>query len=81
MNGMSASELVRRVRDREGDVGDVREWLRGVTHGSYLELQYHGALTIDDVESINFKRNPPSQELLRKLRAKGVKVYYLGNPY
>lgn len=81
MDGMSASELVRRVQSSEGNVGDVREWLRGVTHGSYLELQYHGALTIDDVESINFKRDAPSQELLRKLRAKGVKVYYHGNPY
>lgn len=81
MDGMSADELIRRVQDRESDVGDVREWLRGVTHGAYLELQYHGALTIDDVDSINFKQSPPSQELLRKLRSKGVKVYYLGNPY
>ncbi len=81
MDGMSADELVRRVQNSEGDVGDVREWLRGVTHGAYLELQYHGALTIDDVESINFRFEPPSQELLHKLRAKGVKVYYRGNPY
>ena len=80
-DGMSASDLLQRVRSSEGDVGNVRDWLRGVTHGAYLELQYHGALTIDDVESINFKRSPPTQELLRKLRAKGVKVYYQGRPY
>ena len=81
LDGMSGSELLRRVQSSEGSVGNVRDWLRGVTHGAYLELQYHGALTIDDVESINFKRSPPSQELLRKLRAKGVTVYYQGRRY
>lgn len=81
LDGMSGSELLRRVQSSEGSIGNVRDWLREVTHGAYLELQYHGALTIDDVESINFKRSPPSQELLRKLRAKGVTVYYQGRHY
>lgn len=81
LDGMSGSELLRRVQNSEGSVGNVRDWLRGVTHGAYLELQYHGPLTIDDVESINFKNSPPTQELLRKLRAKGVTVYYRGRPY
>ena len=80
-HNMSARELLSRVRDSESYIGDVSTWVGRVTHGSYLEVQYHGALTIEDVASINFKSNPPSQSLLRKLRSKGVKVYYHGQPY
>lgn len=42
----------------------------------YIELQYHGDLTIDDVESIVFsKSKPPTPGMLKKLKARGIKVY------
>lgn len=46
----------------------------------YFELQYHGELTIDDVERICIEPNvvvPDS--LLDKLKAKGIKVYQFKN--
>ena len=56
----------------------VYQWQR--EHGtSYLELQYHGKLTIDDVESITFKQNPEnliSQDLISKLLLKGISLWY-----
>lgn len=42
----------------------------------YWEIQFHGALTIDDVESICFtKRDKPTEEVLKQLKDKGIKVY------
>lgn len=46
---------------------------------SYVELQYHGELTIDDVEDIVFAKNPElviTKDLIGKLQAKGIKLYY-----
>ena len=47
---------------------------------SYIELQYHGDLTIDMVESMTFKTNPSkliSKELIAKLKAKGIELWYV----
>lgn len=46
---------------------------------SYIEMQYHGKLDIDCVESITFGSNPEfciSKELIRKLLAKGIELWY-----
>lgn len=44
----------------------------------YWELQYHGDLTIDDVESICFTRGDlPTQDVLEQLKKHGVKTYEL----
>lgn len=44
--------------------------------GRYWELQYHGKLTIEDVESMTFKTKP-DEEVVRKLKEKNVSVYVL----
>lgn len=52
---------------------------------SYLELQYHGDLTIDCVESLTFPydlKDPSRSRYLsvaQKWKAKGVKIYYVVN--
>ena len=52
---------------------------------SYLELQYHGDLTIDCVESLTFPYNlkDPSRSrylnIAQKWKTKGVKIYYVDN--
>lgn len=52
---------------------------------SYLELQYHGDLTIDCVESLTFPYDlkAPSRSrylsVAQKWKAKGVKIYYIVN--
>ena len=52
----------------------------------YLELQYHGDLTVDCVESLAFpydlKNNADTRNIIalpiaEKWKAKGVKVYYI----
>lgn len=46
---------------------------------SYVELQYHGKLTIDDVESIVFADKPSKiikPDLIDKLKAKGIELFY-----
>jgi len=48
----------------------------------YIELQYHGKVTIDAVESLTFESHPIrdglcSEETLRRYAAKGAKIYYI----
>lgn len=46
---------------------------------SYVELQYHGKLTIDCVESIVFAKKPDkviSNDLINKLKQKKIELYY-----
>lgn len=51
----------------------------------YIELQYHGDLTIDCVESLTFPYNlkDPSRscylKIAQKWKTKGVKIYYVDN--
>jgi len=45
----------------------------------YVELQYHGNLTIDDVESMVFKSRPDNLitlDLIKRLIGKGIKLFY-----
>jgi len=46
---------------------------------SYIELQYHGLLTIDNVESITLPDKPEkliSSEILSILKEKEIKLFY-----
>lgn len=55
------------------------KWQRE-TGTSYIELQYHGEVTIDMVESMTFSKNPAnliSQDLIRKLLGKGIELWYM----
>nr|DAQ67850.1 MAG TPA: Protein of unknown function (DUF3626) [Caudoviricetes sp.] len=42
---------------------------------SYVELQYHGALTMADVEAITIDKGKLSTKVISKIRERGVKVY------
>ena len=45
----------------------------------YIELQYHGKLTMDDVESLTFRQSPDElldASVIRSLRAKGIELWY-----
>lgn len=50
---------------------------------SYLELQYHGDLTVDCVESLAFPydllKRPNELATANKWKNKGVKIYFIGN--
>jgi hypothetical protein len=46
----------------------------------YIELQYHGKLTIEAVKSMTFNGNPEryiSQGLIKKLMDKGIELWYI----
>ena len=46
----------------------------------YWEIQFHGKLTIDDVDSICYTgRDKPTAEILEQLKEHGVKVYKLAS--
>ena len=78
-NPTEACTLYEAFRNAEGLTGSPRDWARKIENGSaYLELQYHGALTIDDVASMNFKSSMPSSELLSDLKKRRITVYYQG---
>lgn len=60
------------------DPTKLYEWQKK-KYTSYVELQYHGDLTMDDVEDIVFARNPElviSKDLIGKLQQKGIKLFY-----
>lgn len=63
------------------DVTDLAKFKRDHI-SSYLELQYHGELGIDCVESLTFPYNLKTshyKDIALKWKAKGVKVYYIDN--
>ncbi len=50
------------------------------TETRYIELQYHGLLTIDCVESMIFPSDPKAligEELVKKLMGKGAELWYM----
>ena len=60
------------------DTRNLYEW-QNMKGTSYIELQYHGKLTIDDVDSMVFAQSPDlviDEELIKKLKAKGINLYY-----
>ena len=64
------------------DVTDLAKFKRNhISH--YLELQYHGNLTIDCVESLAFPydlmKRPREYAIAQKWKNYGVKVYYIGD--
>ena len=80
--GIEASDarfLLHRAQQAESLVTDAQKWNDAMQGGwgSYLELQYHGSLTMHDVESIVFTRpySIPDTRVLNKLRSFGVKLY------
>lgn len=46
-----------------------------LNHG-YIELQFWGKVTLDDVESFIFAGTPPSGRFLKELRKRGVRIYH-----
>lgn len=68
---------VARVRAAERYIHNPDRWVDAVNYGEYFELQYHGHLSINDVESVTFSDTLPANfdRILGKLKKKGVKVY------
>ena len=62
------TELLRAVRERSLSI--LGRW-------TYVELQYFGDLTVDDIESFTFgcTKERADKKLIKKLKAKGIKVY------
>jgi len=69
-----------KILAEDNDWNSVYKWQRNTNHHtSYIELQYHGKLDIDCVESLTFKSNPEdwiSKELIDKLKEKGIELWY-----
>ena len=72
----NASSFLPKIRAAEAHVGSAERWARTVTH-DYFELQYHGKLTMDHVESITFGDTVPRNftALVQKLKKKGISVW------
>ena len=43
-------------------------------HGGYIELQYFGPVSLDDVETFEFRGSPPSGDFLQELKKRGIKI-------
>lgn len=71
------SDTIRKVRSAERYIKEPDRWVSHVNYGEYFELQYHGSLSIKDVESVTFGATLPSNfnRILDKLKRKGIKVY------
>lgn len=69
------------VHAAEADIKNPTKWVHRVNGGLYFELQYHGHLSLDDVESITFsdtlKLRPNFDAVLKKLKKKGIRAYYV----
>lgn len=58
----SAIELTEKLRETNGRF-------------RYFELQYHGNISLDDVDEMCFTGNLPSDEVLKKLKDKNIKIF------
>ena len=74
--------------DRKGSgIKDMKDsWIKSVEKlrkdlgTDYIELQFHGELTIDAVESLTFGDNPEkliAKTLIDKLKSKGIELWYV----
>lgn len=81
---MNASEEERKNWQWDGEVKD--SWIKSVEKlrkdlgTDYIELQFHGELTIDAVESLTFGDNPEkliAKTLIDKLKSKGIELWYV----
>ena len=43
----------------------------------YIELQYHGDITLDDVNEICFTKDLPKEDIIKILKAKNIKLFRL----
>lgn len=70
------NDYLTRVRRSEPFVGSAETWASHVAY-DYLELQYHGALTMSDVASVTFSDITPRgfTALVEKLKKKGISVW------
>lgn len=69
-------------KPKSGDyTGSFESW-KSKMGTNYIELQYHGKLTMGDVESITFKSHPSSwvdDNVLKQIKAFRIKIYYIKN--
>lgn len=58
------------------DYPDARAFVEAMPSTSpilhYVEAQYHGPVTLADVEEVIFLKEPPSEEMRRLLKARGI---------
>ena len=43
----------------------------------YIELQYHGDITLDDVNEICFSKDLPKEDIIKILKDKNIKLFRL----
>ena len=76
------SSLARRVKKDIPDfsqINSVQELKKQLHVWDYIELQYHGDLTFDCVESVAFNSQKTAnayKHLIPRIKAKNIKVYY-----
>ncbi len=52
-----------------------QEWItRSHRYSEYIELQYWGPLTLDDVHTFVFRTQPPSGSFLKALLDRNIKI-------
>lgn len=62
--------------ERSAKIGSEASQLqRSHPNNEYIELQFWGPVTLDDVHTFIFQREPPSGEFLRELKKKKIKIY------
>ncbi len=74
----STDDLLDYFKESDLDLIDNADELAQIMGCRYWELQYHGKLTIDDVDSICFTktdRDLVTDEMLEQLKDRGVKCY------
>ena len=74
----SLDDLATKYMPKKSDPTKLFEW-QELKNTSYIELQYHGELTIDAVESMVFRGSPEksiSMSLIKKLLDKGIELFY-----
>lgn len=67
-------EIINSVIDSRG-IFELRDLKENIYGFRYIELQYHGDLTLKDVKEICFTYRVPSEEVIDKLKEYGIKVF------
>ncbi len=75
-NGIVKNEL-KYIYDvlKSNEINTVKDFVYETNIDRYLELQYHGELTMKDVKEICFTDKLPNEEVIKELKNRNIKLY------
>lgn len=70
-------EVLKDLSENNDAISLTKEIRKGNGFFRYIELQYHGNITLDDVNEICFTKDLPEEDIIKILKDKNIKLFRL----